>query len=133
MARKIRITLGLALLVATVSVSGAYANTTPAWRHALAVRSVGLNREYHLARFAVPATAASTAKPAWLTALEAHGRAMNYRYRLGAYASPRQHVDVRSYVAAGVGLAALLAALLAGVVLVRRTSRRVGPRATESA
>ena len=89
-----RNTIGLALVVAAVGIPGANAGTTPTWRHALAVRSTELNREYHLGRFAVPATAGTTAKPAWLTALEARGRALNQRYSLGQYAAPRHGVDV---------------------------------------
>jgi hypothetical protein len=124
MSRKTRSTIGLALVVATVGVSTADAETTPAWRHALAVRSDGLNREYHLGRFAVPATAATTIRPAWLTALEARSRALDQRYKLGQYNAPHRGVDVKKYTAVGVALAAMLAALIAAGVLIRRHSHR---------
>ena len=106
-------TIGLALVIATVGVPGANAAPTPTWRHALAVRSTALNREYRLGRFAVPATAGTTAKSAWLAALAARGRALNQRYSLGQYSAPRHGVDVKKYVAVGVALAAMLAALIA--------------------
>src|SRR3954471_2905398 len=124
MSRKTRSTIGLALVVATVGVSAAHADTTPAWRHALAVRSDGLNREYHLGRFAVPASAATNATPTWLKALNARGRAMNQRYSLGQYAAPGHDVDVKKYAVVGVALAAMFAALLAAGILVRRHSHR---------
>ena len=108
MSRKTRSTIGLALVVATVGVSAAHANTTPTWRHALAVRSVGLNQKYNLGRFAVPATAASRAKPTWLKALQARGRAMNQRYSLGQYAAPRHSVDVKKYAVVRDDIALLL-------------------------
>jgi hypothetical protein len=133
MSRKTRSTIGLALVVATVGVSAAHATTTPAWRHALDVRSVGLNREYHLGRFAVPATAGTTAKPPWIRAMEARGRALNQRYSLGQYAAPRHGVDVKKWAAIGVALAAMVAALLTAVVLVRRASHRAAPRVPKSA
>jgi hypothetical protein len=133
MSGKTRSTISLALVVATVGISSAHADTTPAWHHALEVRSVGLNREYHLGRFAVPAAAATNSKSAWLMALEARGRAMNQRYSLGQYATPGHGVDVTTYVAAGVALAAFLAALLTTVALLRRTSRRAGPGVPKSA
>ena len=133
MSRKTRSTIGPALVVATVGVSAAHANTTPAWRHALAVRSAALNQEYHLGgRFAVPATAAKSAKSAWLMALEARGRALNQRYSLGQYSARRHSADVTKYAVIGVALAAMLAALLTAVVLVRRASHRAAPRVPKS-
>jgi hypothetical protein len=129
----IRNTIGLALVVAAVGIPGANAGTEPTWRHALDVRSTELNREYHLGRFAVPATAGTTAKPPWLKALEARSRVLNQRYSLGQYTAPRHGVDVKKWTAIGVALAAMVAALLTAVVLVRRASRRTAPRVPESA
>jgi hypothetical protein len=125
-----RTTICLTLVIAAVGIPGAHAGTTPAWQHALAVRSTALNREYHLGRFAVPASAATNAKPAWLTALEARGRAMNARYRLGSYAQPRGHrFDFETYAI----LATLLLAALIAVASVVRLARRAGSRVPESA
>lgn len=124
-----RTTICLTLVIAAVGIPGAHAGTTPAWQHALAVRSTALNREYHLGRFAVPASAATNAKPAWLRALEERSRALDQKYRLGPYAAPAHHVDLRLYIA----LAALLAVALAAVVLGLRIVRRPVQRVPESA
>ena len=70
--------------------------------------------------------------PAWLKALEARGRAMNQRYSLGTYSGSRSRVDVKTYVAIGAGIAALLAALAIVVTFTRRTSRPK-PRVPKSA
>src|SRR5690242_15751133 len=94
-------TILLAGVIAAVGVPSASANSSPTWRHALAVRSEALNRQHHLGRFAVPAAAATNAKPAWLEAMEARGRAMNQRYSLGTYAGSRNGVDVKTYIAIG--------------------------------
>jgi hypothetical protein len=120
---KTRNTILLAVVIAVVGVPSASAGATPTWRHALAVRSEARNRDYHLGRFAVPAAAATTATPAWLKALAARGRAMNQRYSLGTYAGSRSRVDVKTYAAIGVGIAALLAALTIAAAFARRTSR----------
>lgn len=116
-----RFAICLALVVAAVGAAGAQAETTPTWRHALEARSTGLNREYHLGRFAVPASAATDAKPAWLVALEARGQAMNKRYELGAYADSHRGIDLKI-----PALVAALAAALAvvGAAFVRGTRRR---------
>jgi hypothetical protein len=127
-----RNTILLAMVIAAVGVPSAFAGTTPTWRHALAARSEALNRDYHLGRFAVPAAAATNAQPAWLKALEARGRAMNQRYSLGTYSGSRSRVDVKTYVAIGAGIAALLAALAIVVTFTRRTSRPK-PRVPKSA
>jgi hypothetical protein len=127
-----RNTILLAVVIAAVGVPSASAGTTPTWRHALAARSEALNRDYHLGRFAVPAAAATNAQPAWLKALEARGRAMNQRYSLGTYSGSRSRVDVKTYVAIGAGIAALLAALAIVVAFTRRTSRPK-PRVPKSA
>jgi hypothetical protein len=124
-----RTTICLALATAAVWGPAAGAGTTPTWRHALEVRSTGLNREYHLGRFAVPASAATNAKPAWLRALEIRGRALNHHYRLGMYATPQRQVDVRTYAAVG----ALAAALSVGAALVLRATRRPAARVPGSA
>ena len=129
----IRNTIGLALVVAAVGIPGANAGTTPTWRHALAVRSTELNREYHLGRFAVPATAGTTAKPPWLKALQARGRALNQRYSLGQYSAPRHGADVKKWSEIGVALAAMVAALLTAVAFARRASRRAALRVPKSA
>jgi len=129
---KTRNTILLAVVIAVVGVPSASAGATPTWRHALAVRSEARNRDYHLGRFAVPAAAATNAKPAWLKALEARGRALNQRYSLGTYAGSRNGVDVKTYVAIGAGIAALLAALAIVVAFTRRTSRPK-PRVPKSA
>jgi hypothetical protein len=120
------IVLGLA--IASIGAPAAQAAAPSTWRHALEVRSTEMNREYHLGRFAVPASAASAAKPAWLMALEARGQSMNQQYRLGSYAEPRHRTAVKTYGA----LAALAAALLTALVVVR-TMRRTGSRLPTSA
>ena len=63
--------------------------------------------------------------------MEARGRALNQRYSLGQYAAPRHGVDVKKWAAIGVALAAMVAALLTAVVLVRRASHRAAPRVPE--
>jgi hypothetical protein len=129
---KTRNTILLAVVIAAVSVPSASAGATPTWRHALTVRSEALNRDYHLGRFAVPAAAATNRKPAWLKALEARGRAMNQRYSLGTYARSHNRVDVKTYIAIGAGIAALLATLTIVVASARRMSRPK-PRVPKSA
>ncbi|HEY1512114.1 MAG TPA: hypothetical protein VGF66_00060 [Gaiellaceae bacterium] len=128
-----RRTIALALVISAVGATGAHAGTTPQWRHALEVRSTALNETYHLGRFAVPASAATNAKPAWLEALEMRSRALNRRYTLGEYKAPRRGVDVKKYAAIGVALAAMLAALVAAGVLVRRHTHRTVARVPKSA
>jgi hypothetical protein len=124
-----RNTILLGLAVAAIGAPCAQAGTTPVWRHALEVRSTGLNREYGLGRFAVPASAGSAAQPAWLKALAIRGRAMNERYHLGTYAAPRHFIDGKKL---GM-LAASAAALLASGLVVIRRSRRAHSRVPTSA
>jgi hypothetical protein len=124
-----RKTIVLGLVIAAIGAPVAKADSTPAWRHALVVRSSGLDRAYHLGRFAVPASVGSTAQPAWLKALAMRGRAMNQRYHLGTYSAPRHRIDVKLY---GL-LAALAAALLAAGIVVIRIPRRSHSRIPTSA
>jgi hypothetical protein len=99
------------VVAATAVVPVTQASPTPNWKQALAARSVALDRQYGLGRFAVPASVGTTTPPAWLTALELRGQAMNAKYHLGVDRVPTSHVGF-DWGDAGIGAAASAALLL---------------------
>jgi hypothetical protein len=131
-ARLLRGPLALTLCVTALTLPGvASAAQAPGWSHALHVRSVALNRQYHLGGAAVPATASASVTPAWLRALEIRARGLNQRYHLGAYAVSTPKTGFRwsdAAIGAGVAAAVLLLIAAAALAVVRR-----GPRLARSA
>ena len=124
-----------AIVIALISLwvaSGAHADSTSQWQHALHARSVALDQQYHLGRFAVPASAANTTTPGWLRALEIRGRALNAHYRIGTFAVRPAPDGFRWRDASiGAGVTATLALLIAAVALA--ITRRARPRAARPA
>lgn len=129
---RLRGRIALTLCAAALTLpAAATAGHAPAWSHALHVRSVALDRAYHLGGASVPATASTSATPGWLTALELRGRALNERYRLGEFAVPAQTEAFRwgdAAIGAGVTAAVLLLVAAAALGIARR-----GPGLTHSA
>jgi hypothetical protein len=108
--------------------SSATTTSTPAWLRALTARSVALDREYHLGRFAIPPAAGSTRTPAWLRALEVRSDAMNRRAGLGRYAAPVPTSAGFSWHDAGIGAAfsAAVCLMLGGIAFLTRERLHAG-------